>query len=92
MGALEILFIIIIIIILAHKTELYANSFIPSTTQLWNTLPETVQAYPSISLLNFVVVVVVNEWHYGSYILLFGSRKEQVKHCRLRLAITVLAT
>ena len=29
-------------VIPAHKTELYANSFIPSTTQLWNTLPETI--------------------------------------------------
>ena len=38
-------------VIPAHKTELYANSFIPSTTQLWNTLPETIQANPSISLL-----------------------------------------
>ena len=35
----------------AHKTELYANSFIPSTTQLWNTLPQTIQTNPLISLL-----------------------------------------
>ena len=35
----------------AHKTELYANSIIPSTTQLWNTLPQTIQTNPSISLL-----------------------------------------
>ena len=40
-------------VIPAHKTELYANSFIPSTTQLWNTLPQTIQTNPSISLLNF---------------------------------------
>ena len=30
-------------VIPAHKTELYVNSFIPSTTQLWNTLPQTTQ-------------------------------------------------
>ena len=38
-------------VIPAHKTELYANSFIPSTTQLWNTLPQNIQTNPSISLL-----------------------------------------
>ena len=54
-------------VISAHKTELYAHSFIPSTTQLWNTLPQTIQANPSISLLK---KVFVNEWHYSSYILL----------------------
>ena len=36
-------------VIPAHKTELYENSFIPSTTQLWNTLPQTIQTNPSIS-------------------------------------------
>ena len=35
----------------AHKTELYANSFIPPTTQLWNTLPEIIPVNLSISLL-----------------------------------------
>ena len=43
-------------VISAHKTELYANSFIPSTTQLWNTLRQTIQANPSISLLKQVFV------------------------------------
>ena len=38
-------------VIPAHKTELFANSFIPSTTQLWNILPQTIQTNPSISLL-----------------------------------------
>ena len=32
-------------VIPAHKTELYANSSIPSTTQLWNTLPQTTQFF-----------------------------------------------
>ena len=41
-------------VIPAHKTELYVNSFIPSTTQLWNTLPQTIQANPSISLLKSI--------------------------------------
>ena len=30
-------------VIPAHKTKLFANSFIPSTTQLWSTLPQTIQ-------------------------------------------------
>ena len=95
-------------VIPAHKTELYANSFIPLTTQLWNTLPQTIQTNPSISLLIFVVVVVVvlllllllfcfvlllllstNDTMIPIYYY-FGTRKEQVKHCRLRLAISDL--
>ena len=38
-------------VIPALKTELYANSFIPSTTQVWNTLPQTIQTNPSVSLM-----------------------------------------
>ena len=43
-------------VISAHKTQLYANSFIPSTTQLWNTLRQTIQANPSISMMKKVFV------------------------------------
>ena len=74
-------------VIPAHKTELYANSFIPSTTQLWNTLPQTIQTNPSISLLKKYLSTnhtMVPIYYY------FGSRKEQVKYCRLRLAISDL--
>ena len=75
-------------VISAHKTELYANSFIPSTTQLSNTLPQTIQANPSISLLE---KVFISDWEVVPiYYYYFGSRKEQVKHCRLRLAISNL--
>ena len=66
---------------------LYANSFIPSTTQLWNTLPLTIHADPSVSLLKKYLSTndtIVPIYYY------FGSRKEQVKHCRLRLAISNL--
>ena len=68
-------------------TKLYANSFIVSTTQLWNTLPQTIQANPLISLLKKYLSMnntIVPIYYY------FGSRKEQVKHCRLRLAISNL--
>ena len=74
-------------VISAHKTVLYANSFIPSTTQLWNTLPQTIQTNPSISLLKTFLPTsdtMVPIYYY------FGSRKEQVKHCRLRLVISDL--
>ena len=74
-------------VIPAHKTELYANSFIPSTTQLWKTLPQTIQANHSISLLKKYLSTndtIVPIYYY------FGSRKEQVKHCRLRLAVSNL--
>ena len=71
----------------AHKTELYAKSVIPSTTQLWNTLPETMQVSPSISLLKKYLSMnhtLVPTYYY------FGFRKEQVNHCRLRLATSNL--
>ena len=74
-------------VIPAHKTELYANSFIPSATQLWNTLPQTIQANPSISRLKKYLSTNENMVPIYCY---FGSRKEQVKHCRLRLAISSL--
>ena len=34
-----------------HKTELYKSSFFPSTTILWNTLPENIQCSTSLSEL-----------------------------------------
>ena len=74
-------------VIPAHKTELSANSFIPSTTQLWNTLPQTIQTNPSISLLK--KYLSTNDTMIPVYYY-FGTRKEQVKHCRLRLAISDL--
>ena len=61
-------------VIPAHKTDLYANSFIPSTIQLWNTLPQTIQANPSISLLKKYLSTngtMVPIYYY------FGPRKEQ---------------
>ena len=74
-------------VIPAHKTELYSNSFIPSITQLWNTLPQTIQTNPSISLLTKYLSTndtLVPIYYY------FGFRKEQDNHCRLRLAISYL--
>ena len=71
----------------AHKTELYANSFISSTIQLWNTLLQTIQTNPSVSLLKKYLSTndtVVPIYYY------FGSRKEHVNHCRLRLDISDL--
>ena len=74
-------------VIPTHKTALYAKSFIPSTTHLWNTLPETIQVSPSISLLKKYLSMnhtLVPTYYY------FGFRKEQVNHCRLRLATSNL--
>ena len=74
-------------VIPAHKTELYVNSFIPSTTQLWNTLPQTIKTNPSVSLLR--KYLSTNDTMIPIYYY-FGTRKEHVKHCRLRLAISDL--
>ena len=62
-------------VIRVYKTKLYTDSFIPSATQLWNTLPETIQVNPSVSLLRKHLSLndtLVPVYYY------FGSRKEQV--------------
>ena len=60
-------------VIPAHKTELYADSLIPSTTQLCNTLPQTIQTNPS----NCWKKIIDNEWRYGCYILLLWFLKRK---------------
>ena len=52
-----------------------------------NTLPQTIQTNPSISLLK--KYLSTNDTMVPMYYY-FGSRKKQVKHCRLRLAISDL--
>jgi hypothetical protein len=65
----------------AHRTEIYRTSFIPSTTALWNLLPEHIQHLDSISAFkNYLRKddLIVPMYYYA------GSRSEQINHCRLR--------
>ena len=60
--------------------------FTPSTTQVWNTLPGTTQLNPSVNLLKNKIMndTLVAICYYSA------SRKGQVNHSRLRLAISNL--
>ena len=74
-------------VIPAHKTELYANSFIPSTTQLWNTLPQTIQTNPSISLLKIYCQRMTLWFLYIIIILVLARNKLSIVDFDLLLAI-----
>ena len=70
-----------------HRTELYNKSFVPSTTRLWNSLPENVKSTSSLSQLKKLISVsdaTVPKHHY------FGERNDQIIHCRLRMNMSNL--
>ena len=67
------------------RTELYNNSFLPSTTRLWNNLPDDIKAIDSISRFKRFLSLcdsTVPPYYY------IGSRQDQVNHCRLRLGMS----
>ena len=71
----------------SFKTELYRKSFIPSTTMLWNELPDNIQCNKSISVLKRFLSqddFVIPPYFY------LGNRYIQIFHCRLRLGISNL--
>ena len=64
-----------------HRTEIYRTSFFPSTSHLWNSLPERIQQTTSISAFKYFLSkndAKIPNYYYR------GSRTEQVLHCRLR--------
>ena len=74
-------------IIPSVRTELYRNSFFPSTTLLWNNLPINIQE--SSSLSEFKCYLTNNDTKVSSYYY-SGKRMEQIIHCRLRLQMSQL--
>jgi hypothetical protein len=69
------------------QTDIYSRSFIPSTTALWNNLPDNVKQFQSIGQLkNYLRMQDSNipPYYYR------GERKEQILHCRLRLGMSDL--
>ena len=68
------------LIIPSFRTELYRNSFFPSTTLLWNNLPVNIQE--SSSLSEFKRYLTNNDTMVPSYYY-SGQRMEQIIHCRL---------
>ena len=69
------------------KIELYRNSFIPSTTAEWNSLPISVQQSTSISV--FKQSLSLSDSKVPAYYY-FGERNAQIIHCRLRLEMSNL--
>ena len=70
-----------------YRTEIYRKSFIPSTTILWNELPENIQRTDSIS--QFKRYLALTDSTVPPYYYL-GDRKPQIIHCRLRLNMSDL--
>ena len=64
------------------KTELYRNSFIPSTTAEWNSPPISVQQSTSLSVLKRPLSL--SDSKVPAYYC-FGERNAQVNRCCLRL-------
>ena len=68
-----------------YKTELYRNSFIPSTTAEWKSLPINVQQ--STYLRVFKRALPLSDSKVPAYYY-FGERSAQVIHCRLHLEMS----
>jgi len=71
----------------SYKTELYRNSFLPSTTQLWNSLPDFIKLSDSLS--EFKHFLSKNDTKPPCYFY-SGDRRSQIIHCKLRLHISDL--
>ena len=69
------------------RTELYRNSFFPSTTVLWNNLPDNIKNIASLS--HFKRCLSTNDNQVPPYYYI-GCRKAQAIHCRLRLNMSDL--
>ena len=69
------------------KSEIYKQSFFPSTTILWNSLPIEVQTSSSISLLK--AFLSSNDPICPPRVY-YGDRVVQIIHCRLRIEMSDL--
>ena len=69
------------------RTELYKNSFFPSTTKAWNDLSDSIKCSTSLSCFKRYLLqtdTVVPPYFY------IGPRVAQIIHCRLRLGMSNL--
>ena len=66
------------------RTVSYFNSFLPSSIQLWNALPEQVKCSESFtSFKNKLKKSALEKAKYAK-LFNFGNRKENIIHCQLR--------
>ena len=64
-----------------YKTKLFRNSFVPSTTSEWNSLPGDVQQTTSLSVFKRALCTFDSKVQAHNYI---GERSAHIIHCRLR--------
>ena len=69
------------------RTELYRKSFFPSSTDLWNNLPENIQNSKSFG--EFKKYLRRDDISVPPYFYL-GNRNEQIIHCKMRLGMSDL--
>ena len=69
------------------RLELYRSSFFPSSTVLWNDLPDNIKNTASIS--HFKKCLSANDHTVPPYYTV-GCRKAQIIHCKLRLRMSDL--
>ena len=68
--------------------ERFRTSFFPSTTDIWNNLPEHIQGGDSIGKLKHYLS---KDDHFVPEIFFIGNRKAQIIHCKLRLGMSDLS-
>jgi len=69
------------------KTETYNSSFFPSTTKLWNDLPDNILLTDSLG--QFKRYLSSNDTLVPPHFYI-GDRREQIIHCRMRLGMSDL--
>ena len=67
----------------AHRTELFASSFIPSAIKLWNELPVGIKSMQSLSSFKSYVMLSFSVSNVPKYYLA-GDRKLSILHTRIR--------
>jgi len=67
---------------IARRTDIFANSFIPSSVKLWNDLPPDVNSLQYLSLFKSKILQTFNASKVPSWYCV-GDRKLSVLHTRL---------
>ncbi len=64
------------------RTQMYSNSFLPSTVREWNTLSDQIRNAPTLSAFKYRLNINASK---PSPLFNLGSRRHQILHARLRL-------
>ena len=72
------------------RTDLFNNSFFPSTVRLWNELPLSIRNSPSLSISKSKITKYPSRPNPLSVLYNFGNRYASILHTRLRLGSSQL--